>query len=423
MTYFTYKNGILHAEAVSVPNIIVKSGTPVYIYSAAALREAFCAYEHAFSDMNPLICYGVKANSNIAILRLLAKLGAGMDIVSQGEYARAIAAGVNPEKIVFSGVGKTDTEIHTALTGGLHQFNIESEAELVQIDKIAGALGKKAPVAFRINPDIDAGTLEQISTGRKQDKFGIPYECATAIYTRARQFQNINIVGVDMHIGSQITDLTPFRRAYRKMAELVRKLREEHHIITRLNIGGGLGISYGDSASENPPTPLDLSNIVRDELGALGCAIAIEPGRSIAGNAGIMVSKVIYEKTTDSHDFLIIDGAMNDLIRPALYDAYHNITPIKERPAHSKTKHYDIVGPICESSDRFVRHHLMAELQQKDLIAFHSAGAYAAAMASEYNTRPLISEVLVDKNRFAIIRKRAKIENIIKRDIIPNWLT
>ncbi len=421
MDHFTYQDGILHAEAVPIPDIAAAISTPFYVYSTATLTRHFHLFQEALAGLDHLICYSVKSNSNLAVLRLLADLGAGMDVVSGGEYARARAAGVPGGRIVFSGVGKTRAEMQAALTGGIRQFNVESEAELALLGEVATALGTVAPVALRINPDVDAGTHDKISTGRSGDKFGIPISRARAVYDAIAAAPGVEAVGIDMHIGSQITALAPFRRAFRAMAGLAETLRADGHAIARLDLGGGLGIPY-ERGNDGPPLPLEYGRLVREELGHLGCEIEIEPGRLISGNAGLMVAGVTYVKRGEDRQFLILDAAMNDLVRPALYEAHHDIVPVRQPAPGGESIPYDIVGPVCESSDIFARARPMAPLGPGDLVAFRSAGAYGAVMASEYNSRPLVPEVMVDADQYAVIRRRPSYEEMLARDMIPAWL-
>ena len=419
MDHFNYRNGQLYAEDVSVGEIAASVGTPFYVYSTATLERHFKLFYDALDGMDHCICYAMKAASNQAILKTLGNLGAGMDVVSGGEYRRAIAAGIPPEKVVFSGVGKTLEEITLALQKGIRQFNVESDSELAQISEIASSMGKIAPIAIRINPDVDAQTHEKIATGKAENKFGIPLSRAREVYSKASKMPGISVVGIDLHIGSQLTDLKPFEEAYQKLADLTQILRQDGHKIKRLDLGGGLGIPY-DKNKSAPPLPVEYGKMVRKVLGHLECEIEIEPGRLIVGNAGILVSSVLGIKNGDNRNFLILDAAMNDLIRPAMYDAYHDIIPVKQPSSDEAV--YDVVGPVCETGDTFAKKRTMPELSENDLVAFRSAGAYGAVMSSEYNTRPLIPEVMVNKNEFSIIRKRPSYEEIIDRDIIPNWL-
>lgn len=421
MDHFLYRDGALHAEDVPVAEIAAKVGTPFYCYSTATLLRHFRLFDEALNGIDHLVCYAMKAASNQAILKTLAQAGAGMDVVSGGEYARAIAAGVPGDKIVFSGVGKTAEEIRAALTGGIRQFNVESEPEMEVINAVALELGKVAPITVRVNPDVDAKTHAKIATGKSENKFGIPIARAREVYARAAALPGLKVVGIDVHIGSQLTDLEPFRQAYRKVADLTKSLRKDGHEIIRLDLGGGLGIPYTRS-NEAPPLPVEYGAMIKEELGHLGCEIEIEPGRLIAGNAGIMVSKVIYVKSGEGRDFLILDGAMNDLLRPAMYEAHHDIVPVMEPEAGVEQQPYDIVGPVCETGDTFAKERMMTPLAPDDLVAFRSAGAYGAVMASEYNTRPLIPEVLVHGDQFAVIRERPTFDEMMNRDTIPEWL-
>ncbi|SCM68877.1 diaminopimelate decarboxylase [Donghicola eburneus] len=421
MDHFLYRDGALFAEDVPVSEIVAAVGSPVYIYSTATLERHFKLFDEALAGMDHLVCYAMKAASNQAILKTLAALGAGMDVVSGGEYARAKAAGVPGDRIVFSGVGKTDEEIRAALTGGIRQFNVESEPEMRAIDRVAQTLGVVAPITVRVNPDVDAKTHEKIATGKSENKFGIPIAKAREVYAEAASMKGLKVIGIDVHIGSQLTDLEPFRLAYRKVAELTETLRADGHEISRLDLGGGLGIPYerGNSA---PPLPVEYGSMIKEELGHLGCEIEIEPGRLIAGNAGILASRIIYLKEGEGREFMIIDAAMNDLIRPAMYSAHHDIVPVQEAEPGAEQQPYDIVGPVCESGDTFAKGRMMPKLSEGDLVAFRSAGAYGAVMSSEYNTRPLIPEVLVKDDQFAVIRPRPSFDEIINRDTIPEWL-
>ncbi len=421
MDHFLYRDGTLFAEDVSVAEIAAQVGSPLYVYSAATLTRHFQLFEEALNWADHTICFAMKSNSNQAILKLLGDLGAGMDVVSGGEYARAKAAGVAGEKIVFSGVGKTRAEMRRALEGGIRQFNVESEPEMEVLSEVAASMGTVAPITVRVNPDVDARTHEKISTGKKGDKFGIPISRATEVYARAAALPGLKVVGIDVHIGSQLTELEPFETAYLKVADLTRKLRAEGHEITRLDLGGGLGIPYARS-NEAPPLPIEYGQLIQRTVGDLGCEIEIEPGRLISGNAGIMVAGVIYVKDGDGTNFLILDGAMNDLVRPAMYGAWHDIIPVIEAAPGVEKHPYDIVGPVCESGDTFAKGRPMPPLSPGDLVAFRSAGAYGAVMSSEYNTRPLIPEVLVQGDQFAVIRPRPTFDEIIARDTIPEWL-
>lgn len=421
MDHFLYKNGALHAEDVPVAEIAAAVGTPFYVYSTATLLRHFKLFDDALEGMDHLVCYAMKAASNQAILKTLGDAGAGMDVVSGGEYMRAKAAGVPGDRIVFSGVGKTADEIRLALTGGIRQFNVESEPEMQVLNAVALELGVVAPITIRVNPDVDAKTHAKIATGKSENKFGIPISRAHQVYAMAATLKGLEIIGIDVHIGSQLTDLTPFELAYEKVAELTEELRAQGHNIKRLDLGGGLGIPY-ERSNVAPPLPSDYGALVKRTLGHLGCEIEIEPGRLIAGNAGLMVSEVIYVKEGEDREFLIIDGAMNDLIRPAMYDAHHDIVPVVEPEAGIEMAKYDVVGPVCESGDTFAKHRVMPPMQSGELVAFRSAGAYGAVMASEYNSRPLIPEVLVNGDQFAVIRRRPTFDEMINRDTLPEWL-
>ncbi|GGG80177.1 diaminopimelate decarboxylase [Salipiger pallidus] len=421
MDHFLYRDGQLYAEDVPVAEIAAAVGSPAYIYSTATLLRHFTLFDEALSWGPHLVCYAMKAASNQAILKTLAEAGAGMDVVSGGEYARAKAAGVPGDRIVFSGVGKTREEIRTVLEGGIRQFNIESEPEMRAISEIAASMGVTAPVTIRVNPDVDAKTHAKIATGKSENKFGIPIAKAREVYAEAARLPGLKVVGIDVHIGSQLTELEPFAMAYRKVAELTQELREDGHEITRLDLGGGLGIPYTRS-NEAPPLPVEYGAMIERELGHLGCEIEIEPGRLIAGNAGILLSEVIYLKEGEGRNFLILDAAMNDLIRPAMYDAHHDIVPVIEPQAATEQQPYDIVGPVCESGDTFAKGRMMPPLGPGDLVAFRSAGAYGAVMSSEYNSRALVPEVLVHGDQFAVIRRRPSFEEMINRDSLPEWL-
>ncbi|WP_323021499.1 diaminopimelate decarboxylase [Pararhodobacter sp.] len=421
MDHFLYRNGHLHAEDVAMSDIAAAVGTPFYCYSAATLSRHFLLFKEALEPLPSLVCFAVKSNSNVAVLKLLGDLGAGMDVVSIGEYLRAKAAGVPGERIVFSGVGKTPAEMRMALEGGIRQFNVESEPELEALSAVASAMGLEAPITLRVNPDVDAKTHEKISTGRKEDKFGVPISRAREIYARAAALPGIKVIGVDMHIGSQLTDLAPFEAAYTKMRGLVEELRADGHTIERLDLGGGLGIPY-TRGNEAPPLPVEYGAMVKRVLGDLGCEIEIEPGRLISGNAGMLVSQVIYRKKAEEREFLIIDAAMNDLVRPAMYGSHHDIVPLVEPAAGEPQVAVDVVGPICESGDTFAKQRAMPLVQAGELVGFRSAGAYGAVMSSEYNSRPLVPEVLVSGDHFAVIRPRPTYDEMIARDTIPAWL-
>ncbi|WP_372799803.1 diaminopimelate decarboxylase [Paracoccus seriniphilus] len=421
MDHFTYRDGTLCAEDVPLTQIAAEVGTPVYVYSAATLTRHFNLFRQALDWTDHLVCFAVKANSNLAVLKLMADLGAGMDVVSGGEYLRAKAAGVPGNRIVFSGVGKTAQEMRQAIEGGIRQFNIESEPEMLVLSSVAASMGAEVPIAIRVNPDVDAKTHEKIATGKSDNKFGIPISKARQVYAEAAALPGLKVVGIDVHIGSQLTDLEPFRLAYTKVAELTRALRADGHEISRLDLGGGLGIPYRRDNTA-PPLPIEYGQVIRETVGDLGCEIEIEPGRNIVGNAGILLSQVIYLKEGEGRDFLIVDAAMNDLLRPAMYNAHHDIVPVAQAELGASLREMDVVGPICESGDTFEKGAQLPQLQSGDLIAFRSAGAYGAVMASEYNSRPLVPEVLVSGDHFAVIRARPSFEEMLARDTIPEWL-
>ncbi len=414
-----YKQNFLSVEDVPVRDIARQVGTPFYVYSATAIKSNYEKFVSCLGDLNHSIFFAVKANSNIAVLKHLANLGAGMDIVSSGEYQRAKAAGVSGDKIVFSGVGKTKAEITLAIENGIKQFNVESEPELNILNSVAQSRNKFVPVSIRINPDIDAQTHEKISTGKSDNKFGIPYNEAIKIFDKASQFSNLKISGIAVHIGSQLTDLKPYKRTFLKIAELVGILKSKGHDIKRVDLGGGIGIAY--SANSKVIDLVDYGKLVKNVLGDLNCEFEFEPGRLIVGNAGLLVCSVIYLKCLEDRNFMVVDGAMNDLIRPAMYEAYHEVIPIKQDNG-GVTMKVDIVGPICETGDTFARDRNFPIVSEKDLIAFQSCGAYGAVMSSEYNSRPLIPEVLVQERKFSIIRSRPPVSSLINRDFIPKWL-
>ena len=421
MDHFLYRNGQLHAEDVALAEIAASVGTPFYCYSTATLTRHYHLFTEALSPLPHLVCFAIKSLSNIAVLKTLGDLGAGMDVVSGGEYLRAKAAGVPGSRIVFSGVGKTAAEMRMALEGGIRQFNVESEPELRALSEVAHSLGLTAPITIRVNPDVDARTHEKIATGKKDNKFGIPIGRASDVYAEAAKLPGLKVIGIDVHIGSQLTDLEPFEQAYLKVADLTHRLRSEGHEITRLDLGGGLGIPY-ERSNEAPPLPSDYAALIKRTVGHLGCEIEIEPGRLISGNAGVLVSQVIYVKHGEGRDFLILDAAMNDLVRPSMYGAHHDIVPLVQPAPGTDTQAYDVVGPVCETGDTFAKGRPLAPLAAGDLVAFRSAGAYGAVMASEYNSRPLIPEVLVKDDQFAVIRRRPTFDEMLKRDTIPPWL-
>ncbi|WP_298372107.1 diaminopimelate decarboxylase [Azospirillum sp.] len=419
MGAFAYRYGVLHAEFVSVNEVARAVGTPFYLYSTAALEAHYSAYAGAFAGQDAGVCYALKANSNLAVIRTFAKLGAGGDVVSVGEMKRALAGGIPPERIVFSGVGKTREELRAALEAGIHQINVESIPELEALSAVASSLGVVAPIAIRVNPDVDVKTHAKITTGKKENKFGIDYDQARDIYKLAASLPGIKPVSIAVHIGSQLTDLAPFRAAYERLAALLHQLRADGHDIQRLDLGGGLGITYKNEA---PPDLADYAAMVRSITGNLGCRVTLEPGRSLVGNAGILVSRVIYVKQGLHRRFAIVDAAMNDLIRPSLYEAYHGIIPVAEPESGAALEPYDVVGPVCESGDTFAVQRPLPTLADDDLVAFLSAGAYGAAMSSTYNTRPLIPEVLVNGDRFAVIRPRPTVEEMLAAERAPDWL-
>ncbi len=423
MDHFLYRNGALHAEDVPVATMAAEVGTPFYCYSTATFERHFTVFKDGLKALDPLICYAVKANSNLAVLKTLARLGAGADVVSEGEYRRALAAGIPGQRIIFSGVGKTRDELRFALENDVRQINVESEPELEALNDVALSMGTRAPVSMRVNPDVDAQTHEKISTGKAENKFGIAFDDAPAIYAKAAAMSGIEVVGVDMHIGSQLTNLEPFREAYTRMRDLVERLEAAGIPIPRLDIGGGLGVPY-ERTNSMPPLPTDYGKVVSEVFeGWEDREFECEPGRLIAANAGVLVAKVVYVKHAGDRRFLILDAAMNDLIRPALYDAWHDIEPVVEAEPGAELFAYDVVGPICESGDTFAKARMLPELKPGDLVVFRSAGAYGAVMSSEYNTRPPAPEVIVKGEEFAIARPRLTYDDMLGKDCIPEWLT
>jgi diaminopimelate decarboxylase len=420
MNHFDYKDGALHAEAVALSAIAAEIGTPFYCYSSATLERHYRIFAAAMPK-DTLIAFSVKANGNLAVLKTLAKLGAGADVVSGGELKRALAAGIPGERIVFSGVGKTKTEMAAALKANIHQFNVESEVELYALDAVAGSLGVKAPVAFRVNPDVDAKTHAKISTGGAETKFGIPWNQVPAAYAAAAKLKNIAVTGIDVHIGSQITELDPFAAAFKRIGELAISLRAAGHAISRIDLGGGLGVPY---RTDNlpPPDPAAYGALAAQVAATTGAKLIVEPGRLIAANAGVLVAGVIYVKQGENKQFLILDAAMNDLIRPAFYDAYHAIVPVTEPKPDSPWGRYDVVGPVCETSDIFAADRAMPQLKSDDLVAILSAGAYGAVMSSAYNARPPAAEVLVKGDQWAVVRPRMDDDALFGNDRIPPWL-
>ncbi|MCK5424835.1 MAG: diaminopimelate decarboxylase [Emcibacter sp.] len=419
MDHFGFRQGEMHAENLSISKIAAQVGTPFYCYSTETLIRHYDVFCQAFKGHDFLLCYAVKANTNQAIIKTLAAQGAGADVVSEGEMRRALLAGIPAEKIVYSGVAKTESEMTFALEQNIFQFNVESEPELHQLSRIATNMGKTAAIAFRINPDVDAKTHAKISTGKAENKFGVPWTRAREIYATAAKLPGIRVQGVDLHIGSQLTDLEPFAEAFERIVKLIEGLRDDGHNISVLDLGGGLGIPY-DREVTKPPLPLEYGEMAKKIVGHLGCKIIIEPGRLLVGNAGILVSKVIYVKQGENRKFLIIDAAMNDLVRPSMYDAYHEIVAVKERDGPSST--YDVVGPVCETGDTLARGRELPDLESGDLVAIRSAGAYGAVMSSTYNTRLLIPEVLVKGADFAITRPRPDYDDLIGLDRLPEWL-
>jgi len=421
VNHFEYRDGILNAEGVRLPDIAAQVGTPFYCYSTATLTRHYKVFSGAFADIDSMVCYAMKANSNQAVLKTLAQLGSGVDVVSEGELRRAIAAGIPASRIMFSGVGKTVREMDAALAAGIYCFNIESEPELEVLNARALTMGKVAPVSFRINPDVDAKTHAKISTGKKEDKFGISWQRAPAVYRHAASLPGVRVTGIDMHIGSQITDLQPFDDALKLMAELIGSLRADGHTIDHFDIGGGLGVPYRDD-NATPPDPDAYATMVKARLRDLGCKVILEPGRLIVANAGVLVSEVIYIKDGGDKTFVIVDAAMNDLIRPTLYEAWHEVRPVKLSAASAPRIRADIVGPVCESGDYLAKDREMSALKAGDLIAIGSAGAYGAVQAGTYNTRLLIPEVLVNDDQFHVVRPRPSYDDLIGLDSLPAWL-
>lgn len=417
MDHFTYRNGALCAEDVAIADIAKVVGTPFYCYSQATIERHYRVFKEALSGLDATVCFSVKSNGNLAVLRTLANLGAGADVVSGGELARALAAGMLPERIVFSGVGKTQVEIEQALVANIRSINAESEPELAAIDAVAKRLGKRAQVMLRINPDVDAHTHAKITTGLNENKFGIEWTSAHQVILRARALAHVQIVGLAVHIGSQMTDLAPFREAFIRVRDLVAMLRADGIAITHLDLGGGLGVPY--DGSETPP-PSDYGRIVKETVGDLGCRLAFEPGRVIVGNAGILVTKVTYMKDGATRRFVIVDAAMNDLLRPALYDARHAIVPVSA--TNEAPEVVDVVGPVCETGDTFATQLSLAPVKAGDYLAIRTAGAYGSVMASTYNSRDLIPEVLVRGHEFAIVRRRMGLQAFLDYEQFPAWL-
>ncbi len=425
MTFFCYRDGVLHAEDTPLDTIAATVGTPAYVYSRRALIANYRAYADALDRLSVRICYALKANDSLAVIRTLAAEGAGADVVSAGELKRALAAGIPASSIIFSGVGKSPDDIRLAIETGIAQINVESIPELKTIDAVAGSLGKMAPIAIRVNPDVDAGTHDKITTGRKENKFGIDIDVAPAVFAEAAAMTHVDPIGVAVHIGSQLTNLAPFEAAYRRVADLVLALRRDGIALSSIDLGGGLGIPYQGEAIP----PMDAyAALIERTVGELGCHLTIEPGRSIAGSAGVLLATVLYVKDGGSRTFAILDAGMNDLIRPALYEAWHDIDTVREpsnaeSPGASPSKAYDIVGPICETGDTFARQRHLPPLSSGDIVAFRHAGAYGAVMASRYNARPGAAEVMIDGTKIAIVRNRPTFEQTIENESIPPWLT
>jgi diaminopimelate decarboxylase len=422
MNHFDYRDGVMRAEKVDLARVAEKVGTPFYCYSTATLTRHFQVFADAFSDLDALICYAVKANSNQAVLKTLANLGAGMDVVSEGELRRALAVGVAGSKITFSGVGKTAREIALALESDILCFNVESEPELLAISEIATGKGATARVSLRVNPDVDARTHRKISTGMSENKFGIPISRARDVYALAATLPGIAVTGVDMHIGSQITDLRPFDEAFALLADFVRQLRLDGHVIDHIDLGGGLGIPYRETEDPDSYHPERYAGIVKAHARNLDCKLVFEPGRLIVGNAGILVTRVLYLKEGESKSFVVVDAAMNDLIRPTLYDAHHDVKPVTLPAPETATIIADIVGPVCETGDYLALDRAMPKPAPGDLLAVMTAGAYGATQSGTYNSRLLIPEVLVDGDRWAVIRARTSFEDLIGLDQVPTWL-
>jgi diaminopimelate decarboxylase len=421
MHHFDYRDGVLHAEDVDLVALADAVGTPFYCYSTATITRHYKVFSGAFADVRALVCYAMKANSNQAVIATLARLGAGADVVSLGELKRARAAGIQPEKIMFSGVGKTARELAAAVDEGILCVNVESEPELDLLSEIAVAKGRTACVSLRVNPDIDARTHAKIATGKSENKFGIPISRARDVFAHAARLKGVRVSGVDMHIGSQITELEPFGNAFALLSDFVRTLRADGHHIEHVDLGGGLGIPYRDD-NEPPPDPDAYAQVVKRATRDLDCTLIFEPGRLIVGNAGILVARVIYLKRGDAKTFVIVDAAMNDLVRPTLYEAHHEIWPVRRPPTGAPRIRADVVGPVCESGDYLARDRDLVEPAPGDLVAVMSAGAYGAVQSTTYNTRALVPEVLVNGPEWAIVRPRVEAEELIGLDRIPAWL-
>ena len=421
MHHFDYRAGVLHAEGVNLAALAEAVGTPFYCYSTATLERHYSVFAGAFADVPALVCYAMKANSNQAVVRTLAKLGAGADVVSEGELKRARAAGIAPDKIMFSGVGKTARELALAVDEGILCVNVESEAELELLSSIAGGKGRTAHISVRVNPDIDPKTHAKIATGKAENKFGIPISRARDVYARAAKLPGLKVTGVDMHIGSQITELQPFDDAFALLSDFVRVLRGDGHTVSHIDLGGGLGIPYRDDDAP-PPDPHAYAAMVKRATRDLGCMLIFEPGRLLVGNAGVLVMRVLYLKHGEAKTFVVVDAGMNDLIRPTLYDAHHEVRPVREPPPGAKRMVADVVGPVCESGDFLALNRAMVEPQAGDLLAMMSAGAYGAVQAGTYNTRPLVPEVLVREGEWALVRPRMQVDDLIALDRMPTWL-
>jgi diaminopimelate decarboxylase len=422
MHHFAYRGGVLHAEDVSLAHLAAEVGTPFYCYSTATIERHYRVLQEAFAGLDPLICYALKANSNQAVIATLARLGAGMDVVSEGELRRALAAGVPADRIIFAGVGKTREEMAFALNEGIRGFNVESGGELEALSEVAAGLGRTARVALRINPDVDAKTHAKISTGKAENKFGVPFMDAPRLYARAAGLPGIQVAGVHMHIGSQISDLAPFRDAFTLMRDLVVELRAAGHAIEHLDLGGGLGVPYRSTGNDIAPSPRAYADVVRETLGGLGLRLVLEPGRVIVANAGVLVTRVVYVKQGRDKVFTVVDAAMNDLIRPTLYEAQHEIWPVREAEAAAAPVKQDVVGPVCETGDYLALNRAMAASTPGDLLAVMSAGAYGAAMSSTYNSRLLVPEVLVKGDAWSVVRPRPSYADLIGLDRLPGWL-
>ena len=421
MHHFAYRNGALHAEAVNLDTLAAAVGTPFYCYSTATLTRHYQVFAGAFADVRALVCYAMKANSNQAVIKTLANLGAGADVVSGGELQRALQAGIAPGKIMFSGIGKTEAELAAAVDAGILCVNVESEPELALLSAIAVAKGRRVDISLRVNPDIDARTHAKIATGKSENKFGIPISGAREVYAHAATLPGVRVSGVDMHIGSQIMQLQPFDDAFALLSEFVHTLRADGHAIDHVDLGGGLGIPYRDD-DEPPPDPQAYAAVVKRATRSLDCTLIFEPGRLLVGNAGILVTRVLYVKRAEAKTFIIVDAGMNDLIRPTLYDAHHDVRAVRQSPPGAPRIVADVVGPVCESGDFLALDRAIVEPAPGDLLAVMTAGAYGAVQAGTYNTRPLVAEVMVNGDRFAVVRPRLEVDQIIALDRLPDWM-